>query len=113
MLVIPAVLFALVAGSVYVLAELHPAKEEAASAPPGGPVAGDAERGQSLFARNCASCHGAEGAGGGIGPRLAASGISTDDARTTIQSGSGVMPADLVEGEDLEDVLAYLETIFA
>jgi hypothetical protein len=28
-----------------------------------------------------------------------------------IQTGGGVMPANLVQGQDLEDVLAYLETI--
>ena len=110
-MVIPAVLFALVAGTVFVLAELHPAKEEAASGPVGSSTAGDVATGQTLFAENCSSCHGDGGAGGGIGPTLAGSGISRAEAQAKIQSGGGAMPADLVEGQELADVLAYLETI--
>ena len=111
LLLIPAILFTAVSAAVYGLAQTHPAKDEAASAPLGAPVAADRGNGQRLFAENCASCHGEGGTGGGVGPRLAGSGISQDDARAKIQTGSGVMPADLVKGQDLEDVLAYLETI--
>lgn len=111
MLLIPAILFSLVVGTVFVLAELHPAREEASSPPPGQPIGEEIGRGQTLFAENCSSCHGHEGAGGGIGPTLAGSGIARDEARATIENGRGVMPANLVEGQELEDVLAYLETI--
>lgn len=100
-----------VTAGVFALAELHPAKDEAASAPSGAVVSGDAARGETLFAENCASCHGEAGAGGGVGPTLAGSGVAREDAQATIESGSGIMPADLVSGQDLEDVLAYLETI--
>jgi mono/diheme cytochrome c family protein len=110
LLVVPAILFAVVSGTVFVLAELHLAKDNGATASaPTGP--GDATRGEQLFAENCASCHGEGGAGGGVGPTLAGNPVSLDDARATIENGSGVMPADLVSGQDLEDVLAYLETI--
>jgi hypothetical protein len=37
--------------------------------------------------------------------------VSLEEARSTIENGRGVMPAGLVEGQDLEDVLAYLDTI--
>jgi D-alanyl-D-alanine carboxypeptidase len=42
---------------------------------------------------------------------LAGSGVGTEEAQVTIENGSGIMPADLVSGQDLSDVLAYLETI--
>jgi mono/diheme cytochrome c family protein len=111
LLVVPAILFAVVSGTVFVLAQIHPAKDDGAAtaAAPGGE--GDTANGEQLFADNCASCHGEAGAGGGVGPALAGNPISLEDARATVENGSGVMPADLVEGQDLEDVLAYLETI--
>jgi mono/diheme cytochrome c family protein len=104
LVVAPAILFVLVSGTVFVLAQTHPAKDEGAAAP--APAAeGDATRGEQLFAESCESCH------GDSGPRLAGSGVSIDEARATIENGSGVMPAGLVGGQELEDVLAYLETI--
>ena len=111
LIVVPAILLVGVTAGVYLLAELHLAKDEAASAPSGPPVAGDAARGETLFAENCASCHGEGGAGGGVGPTLAGSGVARADAQATIEDGSGIMPADLVSGQELSDVLAYLETI--
>ena len=111
LIVVPAILLVGVTAGVYLLAELHPAKDEAASAPAAAPVAGDAARGEALFDENCASCHGEGGVGGGVGPTLAGSGVSAENAQATIENGSGIMPADLVSGQDLNDVLAYLETI--
>ena len=111
LVVVPAILLIGVTVGVYLLAELHLAKDEAASAPAGAVAAGDAARGETLFAENCASCHGDAGAGGGVGPTLAGSGVALEDAQATIENGSGIMPADLVSGQDLSDVLAYLETI--
>jgi mono/diheme cytochrome c family protein len=112
LVLVPAILFAAVSLTVYVLAELHPAKDAAPQAQgqtPSGTA--DAARGETLFADNCVSCHGAGGVGGGVGPTLAGSGVSVEDARATIESGSGVMPPGLVSGQDLEDVLAYLEDV--
>src|SRR5918994_7215004 len=100
LIVVPAILLAGVTASVYALAELHPAKDEAASAPSAA-VAGDAARGETLFAENCANCHGEAGAGGGVGPTLAGSGVAHEDAQATIENGSGIMPSDLVSGQDL------------
>jgi cytochrome c551 len=110
LIVVPAILFAVVSATVFTLAELHPAKAEKAAST--GPVgAGDATRGEGLFAENCASCHGTGGRNGTVGPTLAGDSISLTDARAQIESGGGVMPANLVTGQELEDVLAYLETI--
>jgi cytochrome c551 len=111
LLVVPAILFAVVAAAVFALAQWHPAKRESA-APAAAGVDGDAIRGEQLFAENCTTCHGEGGSGGGVGPRLAGSDVSIQEARSTIENGRGVMPAGLVSGQDLEDVLAYLETIF-
>jgi mono/diheme cytochrome c family protein len=105
-------MFVLVSGSVFVLAVLHLAKRESTSTTPVS-VISDPLRGERLFAQNCAVCHGEGGEGGGVGPRLIGRDVSIDEARSTIENGSGVMPAGLVEGQDLEDVLAYLRTILA
>jgi cytochrome c550 len=110
LLVVPAILFAAVSVGVFALANWHPAKRESA-APTAESVLTDPLRGEQLFAENCATCHGGGGSGGGVGPRLAGNDVSIEEARTTIENGSGVMPAGLVTGQDLEDVLAYLETI--
>lgn len=112
LIVLPAILFVVVSGTVFVLAQLHPAKEGApSSAPP--TASGDAAHGQELFSENCASCHGEGGQGGGVGPMLAGNPISIADAQSRIENGGGVMPANIVSGQDLADVLAYLQTILA
>jgi cytochrome c551 len=111
LIVVPAVLLVGVTAGVYLLAELHLAKDETVAAPPAATAAGDATRGETLFAENCAGCHGEDGSGGGVGPTLAGSGVEREDAQATIENGSGIMPADLVSGQELSDVLAYLETI--
>ncbi len=61
-----------------------------------------------MFEDNCASCHET-----GVGPQLEGAGVSIEAARTQIENGGGGMPANIVQGQDLEDVLAYLETILA
>ena len=110
--IVPAILFAGVSAVVFSLAEWHPAKPES-QAQATVSVGADPVRGEEIFAANCASCHGEGGSGGGVGPTLAGNDVSIGEARSTIENGSGVMPAGLVEGPELEDVLAYLETIFA
>jgi mono/diheme cytochrome c family protein len=110
LVVIPALLLLGVAGLVYGIAEEHPARSEAAAS---GQAEDPVARGELLFVENCASCHGDAGRNASIGPDLAGNPISIDDARAQIETGGGGMPADLVEGQELEDVLAYLETIRA
>jgi mono/diheme cytochrome c family protein len=110
--IVPLVLFAAFSGAAFALAKLHFAKPGVPHA--NGPVAlGDSYRGETLFSQNCASCHGAGGAGGGIGPKLAGAPITLAAAKAQIESGGGTMPASLVKGQQEKDVLAYLATILA
>jgi mono/diheme cytochrome c family protein len=112
LVLVPAILFVVVAGVVFGLAQWHPAKRgEESSTAITGPR--DATRGEVLFAEKCATCHGERGEGGGVGPRLTGSELTLSQARTRIINGGGVMPAGLVQGQDLEDVLAYLQLVFA
>ena len=109
LILVPAILFVVVSGTVFTLAQLHPAKNEAEPVSAGTGVSGSAdERGHALFAERCARCHDT-----GVGPPLAGRRVSLSAARAQIENGGGGMPADLVTGRDLEDVLAYLETILA
>jgi mono/diheme cytochrome c family protein len=105
LLVLPAILFVLVSGTVLTLALLHPAKPEAKT-PTVPDRAGPAQSGQALFQAKCATCHET-----GVGPDLNGASISIDAARSQIQNGGGGMPANLVQGQELVDVLAYLRTI--
>jgi mono/diheme cytochrome c family protein len=114
LLVVPALLFLAFAGTAFGLAKAHPAKPSAAATT--GTVStagGDATRGAAVFASNCASCHGASGKGGSVGPRLAGSPISLAAAKAQIDNGGGIMPAGIVKGAQEDDVLAYLATILA
>lgn len=109
----PAILFVVVSATVFAFSKWHPAKRTSSRSPNVASVVTDAFHGEQLFAENCATCHGEGGEGGGVGPRLAGSSIPVAVARSTIENGSGVMPAGVVTGQELEDVLAYLETILA
>ncbi len=83
---------------------------------------GDAGRGKTLFVRNCAGCHGAEGGGDGyrlLGPDpanlTAPSTKKKSDAELlkTIHNGKPNMPAwkgNLSESQS-RDVLAYVRTL--
>jgi mono/diheme cytochrome c family protein len=107
--VLPLVLFVVVSGSVFTLAKLHPAKPEASAAPT---KLGDAGRGKTIFKQTCGACHGMN-AEGGVGPALAGAQITIDKAKAQIDNGGGIMPAGLVSGSREDDVLAYLDSIFA
>lgn len=72
-----------------------------------------AAAGGALFAQRCASCHGQGGAGGGIGPKLAGSGLPEAFVRMQIAEGPGVMPAGLVKGSEVDGVVAYLRSVGA
>lgn len=114
LVVIPALLFLVFAGTAFALANWHPASPSAAAAT--GTVstaAGNATAGAAAFQQNCASCHGAGGKGGGVGPRLVGASITLAAAKAQIDNGGGVMPAGLVKGPTEDDVLAYLATILA
>ena len=70
----------------------------------------DADAGRAKAAP-CASCHGQNGKGGGIGPKLQGLPISIARVKAQIDGGGSTMPAGLVKGGDEADVLAYVATI--
>ena len=106
---LPLLLLVIVTATVFTLAKLHLAKPEASAAPA---KLGDAARGQTIFKQTCGGCHGMK-AEGGVGPRLAGAQITVETAKAQIDNGGGIMPAGLVSGSREDDVLAYLESIFA
>jgi mono/diheme cytochrome c family protein len=77
---------------------------------------GDAIHGKSIFAANCASCHGANGEGGGVGPSLKNEKSRKNYAKTVawIKNPDPPMPklypAPLSE-KDVADVAAYVQTL--
>jgi cytochrome c551 len=100
-----------VSAAVFLLARLALA-EPSAPRTSGEVVLGDQYRGQVVYAQSCAGCHGETGEGG-VGPILQGNPISLAAAQVRILKGGGTMPAQLVDGQKLEDVLAYLATILA
>ena len=108
----PLTLLVCVSGAVFALAQAHFfAPAQTASA--GRVVLGDIYRGETVFQRSCASCHGDGGTGGGIGPKLQASGLTAAAVQARIRAGAGAMPAALVSGGDEADVVAYVSSIAA
>ncbi len=76
-------------------------------------AAGDVDRGDAVFQRDCAGCHGESGEGGGVGPALAGAGLDADAVTAAVRQGRGVMPAGIVSGQDEADVVAYVVSISA
>ena len=83
----------------------------APSAPAGGAATGDFYRGETIFQRECAGCHGDQGKGGGVGPALFETGLAATDVAAAVQQGRGVMPAGIVTGQEQADVVAYVVAI--
>lgn len=111
LVIVPVVLLAYVSVMVFALAKAHPlspAKPTVSGAPV---VLGDVYRGEIAFQDACAGCHGAGGTGGGVGPTLAGRGLDLSAVKAQIETGSGAMPGNLVAGDRLADVLAYLAQI--
>ncbi len=107
----PLVLLVAVSGATFGLAKWHPAKPGLPKIAGGTVKLGDQYRGETVFSTSCASCHGQNGKGGTIGPRLIGLPISIARVKAQIDVGGSTMPAGLVKGQDEEDVLAYLATI--
>lgn len=104
----PILVGGVVAAATFALAEAHVFSPSAAYAPV---TAGDGARGATIFDQKCSGCHGMEGTGGGVGPRLAGAGLDAATVAATVQQGRGVMPAGLVTGQDEADVVAYVVSI--
>ena len=68
--------------------------------------AGDEAR---LFEVKCASCHGVD-LQGGAGPKLSDIGsrLTKEDIEKVIAEGKGMMPKELVKGEDADKLAAWL-----
>lgn len=82
----------------------------------GAAAMGDPKHGEAIFTQNCSSCHGAAGAGGGIGPTLKGEKGRKDYAAAIawIKNPKPPMPklypAPLSES-DVADVASYVETL--
>jgi mono/diheme cytochrome c family protein len=73
---------------------------------------GDPAAGQVTFAQTCGGCHLQAGrAAGGVGLKLQGLGLASDLIATQIRDGGGPMPANLVSGIDLQNVVAYVLSI--
>jgi quinohemoprotein ethanol dehydrogenase len=74
--------------------------------------AGQAASGAELFSENCQSCHGAEGAGGHVGPDLQKSSVAENLAQVEeqVRNGGGGMPpfADVLSDEEIDAVAQYV-----
>ena len=82
------------------------------AAPAAGTVSGgDVYRGETMFQRECAGCHGSGGQGGDVGPRLVGTGLDAATVTAAVEQGGGVMPAGLVSGREEADVVAYVVSI--
>lgn len=71
------------------------------------------ERGEQVYATNCATCHGAAGEGG-FGPKLADGAViagypDVDDHRAVVVNGRNAMPAwgDTLTDEEIDAVVHY------
>ncbi len=71
-------------------------------------LTGDADAGATLYADNCASCHGADGTGGAEEGIL---GEEASEIAEVVLNGEDSMPsfADSLEDQDIADILAWIE----
>jgi cytochrome c551 len=72
---------------------------------------GDIAAGKTAFEGACQNCHTAGGTQAGAGPVLADRGLATEAIRNQIVNGGGAMPANLVEGADLDNVTAFVASL--
>jgi mono/diheme cytochrome c family protein len=77
---------------------------------------GDSAHGSSIFSQNCASCHGANGAGGGIGPKLVGEKSRKNYQATVawIKNPQPPMPKlypSPLSEKDVDDVAAYVQSL--
>ncbi len=93
------------------------ASDRAASAPGGVDLTSAQEDGRQVFAEQCATCHqlNASNAVGRVGPNLdelrPPAALTLDAIKVGRARGMGQMPAELVEGEDAENVADYVEAV--
>jgi mono/diheme cytochrome c family protein len=78
--------------------------------------AGDAAKGEAIFTANCQACHGAKGAGGGVGPSLKDEKSRKDSAAAIawIKNPQPPMPKlypSPLSETDVANVAAYVESL--
>lgn len=76
-----------------------------------GTASGDVAVGKTTFEANCQGCHNAGGTQAGVGPKLQGAGLTPTAIKTRIVGGGGTMPAGLVSGTDLTNVVAYVSSL--
>ena len=111
LVVVPVCLFLGVSAAAFTLAKLSLAEPGLPRSVAGSVKLGDPYRGQIVYAQTCAGCHGGNGEGG-VGPRLEGASITLTSARAQIESPVGTMPPNLVQGRQLDNLLAYLAQLF-
>lgn len=90
---------------------------QAESAPGGITLTASQERGRSIFARECATCHTlrAANAVGRVGPNLdqlhPPKALVLDAISKGRAQGRGQMPAGLVDGQDAQDVASFVAAV--
>ncbi len=75
--------------------------------------AGTASAGTSVYASNCATCHGAS-LQGATGPALSANAFDANQIKTAVRNGKGTMPPfsqTLLTTQQLSDLVAYIATV--
>jgi len=77
---------------------------------------GNATAGAAVFAANCASCHGAGGKNGQVGPTLAGAGLKAGQVAYMIRNPQGVdkssgMPKLPLTDKQVADVAAYVASL--
>jgi mono/diheme cytochrome c family protein len=91
--------------------------DDARSAPGGVELTAAEERGRTIFAEQCAQCHTlrAANAVGRVGPNLDALRPPKELTLNAIEQGrargQGQMPAGLVDGEEAEEVAAFIAAV--
>ncbi len=97
-----------VSGLVLSLAACGGGDEESSGESNGGGEV-DTAAAEETFQQSCASCHGGD-LSGGAGPALENVGSehSEEEIRNKIEEGGGGMPANLIEGEEADNVAAWL-----
>lgn len=91
------------------------ATDAQAPAPDGGEgeaaATGDVAAGKTVFEANCQGCHPNGGTEAGVGPQLSGMTLDAATIKMTVQNGRGAMPGGLVSGADLDNVVAYVDSI--
>ncbi len=110
-----------VAGAIAVFGVVVPAaillSDQASAGPGGTSLTASQQDGRELFNRKCATCHALDDAGavGRVGPDLDVlappKALTLNAIKLGRANGQGQMPAQLLDGEDAQNVAAYIEAV--